>query len=276
MPTESLAELVRFAPDVYGFRWQNHVALFIVTGEGVVLCDPIGWANARAPYVLKEAVRAVTDQPVQYVVYSHWGADHGMGGDAFADTAQFVGHVNVVDRIKRTETAASPLPTIVFDQPMALELGGRKIDLYPADLADNDDYIVLHDPASRVAMLVDIVQPQSTAFRHLLGHPDRIIERLEWLQNSLDFDVLVSGHATPRMTCTKEEVAEQIGYYRDLTNAIAAAQGEGLAADSPELVTAVKAALQPKYGTWRRFDDALGLNIEGMIAWRSGKNMRTT
>ena len=35
MATESLAELVRFAPDVYGFRWANHVALFIVTGAGV-------------------------------------------------------------------------------------------------------------------------------------------------------------------------------------------------------------------------------------------------
>jgi hypothetical protein len=27
MSTESLAELVRVVPDVYGFRWANHVAL---------------------------------------------------------------------------------------------------------------------------------------------------------------------------------------------------------------------------------------------------------
>lgn len=276
MATESLAELVKFAPDVYGFRWQNHVALFIVTGDGVVLCDPIGWANPRAPYLVKEAVRSVTDQPVKYVIYSHWGADHGMGGDAFADTAQFVGHQNVVDRIRKTENAASPLPTITFDRPMSLELGGKKVDLYPADLSDNDDYIVLDYPEARVAMFVDLVQPQSLAFRTLLGHPDRIIERLQWLQDTLDFDVLVSGHAATSMTVTKAEVAEQHGYYTDLTNAIAAARAEGLADASPEMVNAVRGALQPKYGSWRRFDDALGQNIEGMIGWRSGQNLRTT
>ena len=51
MAIESLAEFVRLAPDTYAFRWQNHVALFIVTDGGVVLCDPIGWTNARTPGV---------------------------------------------------------------------------------------------------------------------------------------------------------------------------------------------------------------------------------
>jgi len=36
MPTESLAELVRFAPDVYGFRWVNHVALLTEAGAEIV------------------------------------------------------------------------------------------------------------------------------------------------------------------------------------------------------------------------------------------------
>ena len=88
MASESLAELARFAPDVYGFRYENHVALFIVTDEGVIVADPIGQVNPRTPFVLKEAIRAVTDQPVKYVLYSHWGADHGMGGAVFADTAR--------------------------------------------------------------------------------------------------------------------------------------------------------------------------------------------
>ena len=49
MPTESLAELVRFVPDVYGVRWANHVALFIVTAGGVILVDPIDGRPTRAP-----------------------------------------------------------------------------------------------------------------------------------------------------------------------------------------------------------------------------------
>ena len=49
MATESLAELVRFAPDVYGFRYVNHVAVFIVTSAGVILVDPIGQVNRGTP-----------------------------------------------------------------------------------------------------------------------------------------------------------------------------------------------------------------------------------
>src|SRR5262249_27215706 len=98
MPTESLAELVRFAPHVYGFRWVNHVALFIVTDVGVILVDANGQLNPRTPLLIKEAIRSVTAQPVKYFVYSHSAFDHSTGGAVFADTARFVGHTNTVAR----------------------------------------------------------------------------------------------------------------------------------------------------------------------------------
>src|SRR5688572_3445825 len=124
MATESLAELVLFAPDAYGFRYQHHVAVFITTDEGVILIDPIGQVNTHAPSVLKEAIRSITDKPVKYVVYSHWGADHGMGGAVFADTARFIGHANSVARIKAAHDPASPVPDQTFDQKTSLVLGG--------------------------------------------------------------------------------------------------------------------------------------------------------
>ena len=133
MPTESLAELVRFVPDVYGVRWANHVALFIVTAGGVILVDPIGQANPRTPGLIKEAIRSVTEQPVRYVVYSHSAFDHSTGGAAFADTARFVGHRNTVEPIKAAKDPTTPAPDITFDKKMTLELGGRRLDLYPAD-----------------------------------------------------------------------------------------------------------------------------------------------
>ena len=260
MATESLAELVRFAPDVYGFRWANHVAMFIVTDAGVILVD----ANGQ--------VRSVTAQPVKYFVYSHSAFDHSTGGAVFADTARFVGHTNSVERIRAAKDPTTPVPDIVFDKHTTLELGGRKLDLYPADLSPTDDYIVVHDPAGRVAMFVDLVQPRNVPFRTLLGHPERIVERLQWLEAKLDFDVIVSGHATPQMSGTKQDVAEQCGYYRDLTDAIATARAAGLADGSAEMTTRVRSILHPKYGAWRRFDEFLALNIQGMIAWRAGKS----
>jgi glyoxylase-like metal-dependent hydrolase (beta-lactamase superfamily II) len=269
MPPESLAELARFAPDVYGFRWENHVALFIVTDEGVILADPIGQRNPRTPAVLKEAIRAVTDQPVKYVLYSHWGADHGMGGAAFADTARFVGHRNTVEKIAAANDPASPVPDMTFDRQLTLELGGKRVDLYAADLAPTSDYFILHYPASRVVMTVDFVQPRSLPFRTLFGPPDWIVERLQWIADNLEFDVLVSGHASPQMTGTLTDVREQRQYYLDLTQAVAAAQAAGHADNSPEMLAAVRATLEPQYGNWRRFDEMLAMNVEGMLRWRA-------
>jgi glyoxylase-like metal-dependent hydrolase (beta-lactamase superfamily II) len=272
MPTESLAELVRFAPDVYGFRWANHVALFIVTDAGVILVDANGQVNPRVPSLIKEAIRSVTAQPVRYLVYSHSAFDHSTGGAVFADTARFVGHRNTVDRIKAAQDPTTPPPDIVFDKKMTLELGGRRVDLYPADLSAADDYIVVHYPPGRLTMFVDLVQPRSIPFRTLLGHPERIVERLQWIEAELDFDVIVSGHALPQMSGTKQDVVEQRVYYRDLSDAIATARAAGLADGSPEMTTLVAGILRPKYGDWRRFDEFLALNIEGMIAWRAGKS----
>jgi len=271
MPIESLAELVRFAPDTYGFRWANHVALFIVTDAGVILVDANGQVNPRTPSLIKEAIRSVTPQTVKYFVYSHSAFDHSTGGVVFADTARFVGHKNTVEPIKAKADPTIPVPEIVFDKQTTLELGGRRVDLYPADLSPTDDYIVVHYPAGRLAMFVDLIQPRNIPFRTLLGHPDRIVERLQWLEDKLDFEVIVSGHATPQMSGTKQDVAEQRGYYRDLSDAIATARAAGLGDGSPEMTTLVGSILHPKYGAWRRFDEFLDLNIQGMIAWRAGK-----
>jgi len=272
MTTESLAELVRFAPGAYGFRWVNHVAMFIVTDAGVILVDANGQVNPRTPSLIKEAIRSVTAQPVKYLVYSHSAFDHSTGGAVFADTASFVGHKNAMERIKAAKDPTTPAPDLVFDKKMSLDLGGHRVDLYPADLSPTDDYIVVHDPVNRLAMFVDLVQPRNVPFRTLLGHPERIVERLQWLEDKLDFDVVVSGHATPQMTGTKQDVVEQRAYYRDLSDAIATARAAGLADASPEMTALVGSILHPKYGSWRRFDEFLPLNIQGMIAWRAGKS----
>ena len=274
MALESLAELIRFGPDAYGVRYENHVAAFFTGLDGVILVDPCGQHNPRVPFVIKEAIRSLTEQPVKYVVYSHWGADHGMGGAAFADTAQFVGHRNTVGKIKAAKDPHSPPPTVIVDKQMTLELGSNKLDLHFADFSEQDDYLVVHHPASRLIMTIDYVQPKNVPFRMLLGNPDKIIERLQWIHDKLDFDVLVSGHTAPQVTGTKQDVLEARQYLLDLSTAVDRARSAGKADASAEMKAAVEAELKPKYGSWRRFDTMLAENVEGLIGWRAGKNLR--
>ncbi|HLH23312.1 MAG TPA: MBL fold metallo-hydrolase [Chloroflexota bacterium] len=268
MPPQTIAELARLAPDTYAFRYENHTALFIVTDEGVILADPIGQHNPRTPYVLKEAIRSLTDQPVRYVLYSHWGADHGMGGAVFADTARFVSHRNAADKIAAANDPTSPVPDLTFDDHLTLALGGKTVELYAAELSPRDDYVILHYPAGKVVMAVDFVQPENVPFRTMVGHPDWTARRLQWLHDTLDFDTVVSGHASPRITGTREDVLEARGYLLALSDAVEAAQAKGYADNSPEMQAAVREALTPKYGKWRRFDEFLALNVEGLLRWR--------
>jgi glyoxylase-like metal-dependent hydrolase (beta-lactamase superfamily II) len=275
MPTlDSLAELARVAPDTYLVRHQNHVALFSVAGqEGVILVDPIGQVNPRVPELIRAAIATVTDQLVRYVVYSHSSADHSTGGAIFAETAQFVGHRLTATRLADAHDRNLPPPSITFDTRYTLDLGPRRLELYAADLWEEDDYLILHDPAARLVMFVDLVQPRNVPFRRLLGHPDRIVQCLRWVADNLEFDTLVSGHATPSMVGTRDDVLEAARYYDALSEAIEQARRDGLSDHSLEMHQAVRAALVDAYGQWRRFDEMLDLNIEGMLRWRAGERL---
>src|SRR3954462_10558106 len=122
MSREVLSELLRFAPDVFGLRWDNHVAMFTVTPEGVLVVDPCGEGNANTPSLLKAAIRSITDLPVRYVVHSHSAWDHSMGGIVFADTARFVPQTRAKERIEAVREPSTPVPDIAFEDTLRLEL----------------------------------------------------------------------------------------------------------------------------------------------------------
>jgi glyoxylase-like metal-dependent hydrolase (beta-lactamase superfamily II) len=81
---------------VYTATNNNHRTVFLVTPEGIILGDPI---NADFSKWLKAELATRFKVPVKYVVYSHHHWDHASGGEVFADTAQFVGHANMLTHL---------------------------------------------------------------------------------------------------------------------------------------------------------------------------------
>lgn len=268
MAPESLSELLRFAPDVYGLRWDNHVAMFTVTPAGVLVVDPCGEGNTNTPALLKEAIRSITDQPVRYVVYSHSAWDHSMGGIVFAGTAQFVAQTRAQERIAAVGEPSTPIPDISFEDKLTLELGGRRWHLYASKLTPVDDYIIIHDPAARMLMYVDCFQPDSIPLP-LHGEPPHLQERIEWLR-SFDFDLLLTGHATPRAFLTKEELQAQSDYLTDLVAAIEGARKAGHAPKSDEMTAFVLKALDARWKGWRRYPERVGPHIANCFDYAAG------
>jgi glyoxylase-like metal-dependent hydrolase (beta-lactamase superfamily II) len=125
----------------------------VLTGEdGVFLVD-----DQYAPLAdrIKAAVRDISDEPVRYLVNTHWHGDHSGGNESFGkDGVVIVAHDNVRKRLGRDEfmkllkrevkaSPAAALPQITFANRATLHFSGEKVTAYHAPYAhtDGDSFI---------------------------------------------------------------------------------------------------------------------------------------
>ncbi|HUO67274.1 MAG TPA: MBL fold metallo-hydrolase [Gammaproteobacteria bacterium] len=87
-------EITQIAPDLYRANNGNWYTIFLVTDAGILLGDPI--SVDFAAWLKGELDTRFKGKPVRYVVYSHSHFDHAEGGRAFASTATFVAHENML------------------------------------------------------------------------------------------------------------------------------------------------------------------------------------
>ena len=85
--------IVNVTGQLYRAQNNNHYTVFLVTPEGIIMSDPINRDFARW---LKGEIATRFKVPVRYVLYTHRDWDHASGGVVFADTAEFVGHRNML------------------------------------------------------------------------------------------------------------------------------------------------------------------------------------
>ena len=85
--------IVNITGQLYRAQNDNHYTVFLVTPEGIIMSDPINRDFSRW---LKAELATRFKVPVRYVLYTHKDWDHASGGVVWADTAQFVGHRNML------------------------------------------------------------------------------------------------------------------------------------------------------------------------------------
>lgn len=114
---------------------------------------------------IKAAVAAVTDQPIRYVVNTHWHGDHTGGNENMGQAgAVIVAHQNVRERMSteqfveafnmRTPPApAVALPVITFTDGITFYWNGESIDVFHVENAHTDgDAILYFENANAVHM----------------------------------------------------------------------------------------------------------------------------
>ena len=115
---------------VYVFRYQNRQAMFVVTGDGVIATDPIGYGRPQAVTTYLEEIRKVTPQPIKYLIYSHHHYDHIAGGQPFKDAgATVIAHTRAKARLAALQDPATVLPDETVDTSRTIQLGDTSLEL---------------------------------------------------------------------------------------------------------------------------------------------------
>ncbi len=110
---------------IYRAMSNNSGTVFMVTDDGIILADPI---NPEFAAWLKEEFDRRFGVPVKYVIYSHYHWDHASGGGVFADTAHFVGHVNMHKYLEMPPASTTLADVIGQYEPVAaLDANGNGV-----------------------------------------------------------------------------------------------------------------------------------------------------
>jgi glyoxylase-like metal-dependent hydrolase (beta-lactamase superfamily II) len=87
------------------------VTVFYVTGDGIVLVDPL--SAAVSAWLKRELAIRFPEQAVRYVVYTHHHFDRASGGAAFDKTAVHVAHESFFEeRIRSSATLPATLAAL--------------------------------------------------------------------------------------------------------------------------------------------------------------------
>jgi quinoprotein relay system zinc metallohydrolase 2 len=145
---------------------------FIVGDDAVAVIDPGG--SAREGRELRAAIRALTDQPIRYVILTHVHPDHIFGAAAFGDDhPDFVGHVKLPGALAQrgdyylrrlrealgneAEGIEVVTPTVLVSTRLDLDLGGRRLTVRAHGPAHTDNDLTIFDEKTRTFWLADLL-----------------------------------------------------------------------------------------------------------------------
>ena len=240
-------EIRRVTADVYRFQNQYHMNMFVVTGAGVVVTDPI---NEDAAKWLKAEIAKITDEPITHLIYSHSHGDHASGGTGYGEVPNVIMHRNAPEDIDLVE------PTARFDDQMSLGVGDKTFELTYLGPGHGNDLIAMVVRPDDVAFVVDVVSARRLFYRDFPGaNVDQWMDQVRKV-DALDFDLLIGGHGPVGV---KRDVGQGLAYLEELRAAVLAGLRAGKSVD--QLKTSIR---MEKYRDWEAYDSWRELNIEGM------------
>src|SRR5712691_8472105 len=181
--------------DLYNLeRDGGNVAVF-VTNEGVILVDDKYEQDHDA---ILAQIGTVTNQPVRYVINTHYHGDHSSGNARFLPMAEVISTANARTNILEHKQPNAPhgiAPArIVFTDETAVFLGGKEVRARYFGRGHTNGDAIIYFPAQRTIHTGDLMAGTTPLVDY--GGGGSIVEWTKTLDAAmkLDFDTVIPGH----------------------------------------------------------------------------------
>jgi len=254
--------------NVYVFRYGNHQSMFVVTSDGVIATDPIGYGRPQAVKTYVDEIKKVTDKPIKFLIYSHHHFDHVAGGQPFKDAgATIIAHKKAKERLVVLKDPATLLPDETMDKKRTIKLGDTVLELSYVGLNHSDSTIVMRLPKEKILFAVDFLPVGSVPGRGMLDFYPLEVEGSIKQVLAMDWDKMIPGHPGPGDRLgTKKDVQDQLAFLQDASEAVKAVAREGKCWEPAE-----KELKLPKYETWPGYEANLPFVVRRYCAlWGRG------
>ncbi|NIP99878.1 MAG: MBL fold metallo-hydrolase [Nitrospinaceae bacterium] len=221
---------------------------FITTGQGVIVIDTRNSPEGGGK-VLK-VIRETTEQPVAYVINSHFHKENISGNAAFKSVPTIIAHRKsqplMFEQAEEENRQLTP-PNVTFKKQMELKLGQYHLHLIHPGPAHTEGDLYVYIPKWRIIITGGLVYNRIIPY---LGDSNiqswiRALQQME----DLDAEVIVPGHGRvggkPLVTQIKHYLMELTRFVNDALDA---------RKNLPETLKRVKEQLKPKYSGWAHFE----------------------
>jgi glyoxylase-like metal-dependent hydrolase (beta-lactamase superfamily II) len=189
------AEIVKFRDGIYLIRSQGSGNITVFTSDdGLLIVD----TKTTMEYdTWMGLLRTVTDQPIRYVINTHFHADHA-GGNVGVEGlgAAIIATDNVRKRLSATQAAG--LPIFTFNDHMDVYFAGKTLQLYYYGRGHTDGDLAIYVPEEKLVLPGDLFAGWGPSIRLIdyngggsLAEWPATLEKVM----ALDFDVVIPGHS---------------------------------------------------------------------------------
>ncbi|MGA3239040.1 MAG: MBL fold metallo-hydrolase [Bryobacteraceae bacterium] len=188
--------LNKITDDLYEIEGDGGNVAVYLTSEGVILVDD---KYDRDHDAIAAHIKSITDQPVKYVLSTHYHEDHSGGNAKYLPTAEIISTANArTNIVKHVQSNASinPQPArVVFTDETAVFLGGKEVRAKFFGRGHTNGDAVIYFPALRTIHTGDLMAGNTP----LIDYPGggSVVEwtrTLDAAMKTLDFDRVIPGH----------------------------------------------------------------------------------